>query len=158
MCDLELEKVESHYSVQPSKCWPALSREWYKIERWCPQKSNKKSYIFVISSSHTFSSSRNIFLAVSWSYHVWVNSKARSTFGFTGAWGYWWLSLMDFRIFSFPTFLRSMNPFQDLGKILPRSCKKMRSEHSWQDLMRSWQDLGKIWLRYNFFSKGDRKF
>ena len=37
--------------------------------------------------------------------------KSRSTSGFTDPQGYWWLGLMDFRNFSFPTFSRSRNPF-----------------------------------------------
>ena len=44
-----------------------------------------------------FFGSRNPFLAVSRSYHVWVTSKIQINFRFTCARGYWWLSLMDFR-------------------------------------------------------------
>ena len=43
---------------------------------------NRVLWIFVISSFPTFSRSRNLFLAVSQSYHVWVISKIQVNFRF----------------------------------------------------------------------------
>ena len=34
--DLNLKTVKIRHFVRPSKFWPALSRERYEIERWCP--------------------------------------------------------------------------------------------------------------------------
>ena len=69
-------------------------------------------WILVISSFPTFSRSRNPFLAVSQSYHVWVTSKIQVNFRFRRcskvpmipSYGFWFIS-------SFPTFLRLRNPF-----------------------------------------------
>ena len=40
--------------------------------------------------------------------------------------------------------------WQELGKILPRSCQKLRLEQLFQDHMRSWQDLAKVFFRKRY--------
>ena len=69
-------------------------------------------WIFVISSLHTFSRSRNPFFIVSLSYPVWITSKIQANFRFLQVLeGTDDCVLWIFVISSLHTFSRSRNPF-----------------------------------------------